>query len=68
MSSHLERIMDIIGSQKEWNPILTIDEFFEGNPYEQSIGVNLFPHPGLEEFHRVLKKLEQTQDVDMVWV
>jgi hypothetical protein len=51
-------------------PIATIDEFFEGNTDEQSIGVNLMPdhHIGLAGFRRVLSEVEAKREVQAVLI
>jgi hypothetical protein len=47
-------------------PLVTVDEFFDGNDDRHSIGANLDPHPGIPTFHRVLWEIEARPDVQSV--
>ena len=51
-------------------PAVTLDEFFEGNDDEQSIGVNLpkDKHIGLKGFRRVLNDIRDRADVQGVFL
>lgn len=49
-------------------PIVTVEEFFEGNADEASIGCNLSKHPGLARFYEVLRAIRDRSDVQDVWV
>lgn len=49
-------------------PVLTVDEFFEGNHDLGSIGCNLSPAPPLEVFRRVLLGIAARPDVQSVLV
>jgi hypothetical protein len=53
---------------KESCPVLTVDEFFEGNDDLGSIGCNLSPAPPLEVFRRVLLGIAARPDVQSVLV
>jgi len=47
-------------------PIVTLENFFEGNTDEGSIGCNLIKHPGIATFYEVLldiRNMENVQDV-----
>jgi hypothetical protein len=44
-------------------PLLTVEEFFEGNTEIGSIGCNLLPTPSPEIFHDLLKALGKRPDV-----
>ncbi|MBX3445014.1 MAG: hypothetical protein KF774_21620 [Planctomyces sp.] len=49
-------------------PVVSLEDFFEGNADEDSIGCNLLAHPGLGEFRRVLEKVRGRADVQDVLV
>ena len=49
-------------------PVVTLEEFFEGNPQPQSIAVNLDDHPGLPFFYERLKEIRARDDVQDVLV
>jgi hypothetical protein len=49
-------------------PIVTLEDFFEGNIDEGSIGCNLFVHPGLETFYDVLLNIRNMDNVQDVFV
>jgi hypothetical protein len=61
-------LLEIIASQAPDEPLVTIEQFFDGNDDLGSIGCNLHPHPGLEVFRRTLKTIEACRDVSAVWV
>lgn len=45
-------------------PVISLDDFFQGNHDTGSIGANLADaHPGLETFYRVLKTVRSRHDV-----
>lgn len=44
-------------------PLLTLDEFFDGNDVVGSIGCNLNPTPTPDSFWQTLKQISQRQDV-----
>jgi len=47
--------------------IVAIDEFFDGNDDEASIGCNLFEHPGIDVFRRILLDIRGRADVVAVY-
>src|SRR5262249_39184512 len=47
--------------------IVAIDEFFDGNDDEASIGCNLFEHPGVDVFRRILLDIRGRADVVAVY-
>ncbi len=49
-------------------PLLTLDEFFDGNDDEGSIGCNLIDHPGIATFYQTLRQIEARADVQYVRV
>lgn len=49
-------------------PLLTLEEFFEGNKDEGSIGCNLLEHPSIEVFHSCLKEIRDKETVQGVFV
>ncbi len=50
----------------EW--LVPIEEFFDGNNDESSIGCNLWPeHPGIDVFRTVFQRLQQREDVGMIY-
>ena len=49
-------------------PVVSLEDFFEGNDDEGSIGVNLSPHPGLPKFFQVLARIRDRRDVQDVLV
>ncbi len=49
-------------------PVVTLEEFFEGNPDPRSIAPNLDGEPGLEFFFERLKALRSREDVRDVFV
>ena len=51
-------------------PVVTLEDFFEGNDDRGSIGCNLLEddNPGLDEFYRVLREVRDRPDVQDVLV
>ncbi|MDB5347021.1 MAG: hypothetical protein JWP89_5398 [Schlesneria sp.] len=49
------------------NPLVSIDQFFDGNDDLGSIGCNLAEHPGMEVFRDVLTGLLERDDVEGVY-
>jgi hypothetical protein len=49
-------------------PIVTIEEFFEGNTAPLSIAPNLDGEPGREFFYEKLKAIRSREDVREVWL
>ena len=50
------------------SPVVSMEAFFDGNEDQGSIGPNLYPHPGLDTFQRVLQGIEQRPSVARVLV
>ncbi len=49
-------------------PVVALEDFFEGNSDEGSIGCNLTPHPGVARFYDVLRGIRNRHDVQDVLV
>jgi len=49
-------------------PVVPLEQFFEGNDDEGSIGCNLTPHPGIDTFYRTLANLRGRDAVSGIWV
>ncbi|MGA4722192.1 hypothetical protein [Fictibacillus nanhaiensis] len=49
-------------------PIVTLEDFFEGNKDESSIGCNLIRHPGLKTFYDLLRNIRDQSSVQDVFV
>ena len=50
-------------------PVVSLDDFFQGNHDESSIGCNLADaHPGMEVFYEVLRTVKSRHDVSDVMV
>lgn len=49
-------------------PIVTLEDFFEGNADEGSIGCNLLKHPGIKTFYEVLLNIRKRDNVQDVFV
>jgi hypothetical protein len=47
-------------------PVVSIEDFFDGNDEPDSIAVNLDPHPGLEFFRKKLSAIRKRADVQDV--
>lgn len=68
-----ERIAQRLGVEGPTNyfdpPIaVSLEDFFDGNPSEGSIGCNVIPPPGLARFRAVLDALRAGAGVENVWV
>lgn len=50
------------------SPVVSLEDFFEGNEDIGSIGANLIEHPGIETFYRVLKEIRKREDVQDVLI
>lgn len=55
-------------SSQQASPIVTLEDFFEGNEDEGSIGCNLINHPGVNVFYKTLKEIRQKFNVQDVLV
>lgn len=53
---------------KQPPPVVTLEDFFEGNTDPESIAVNLPEHPGLLHFYERLKRIRARPDVQAVLV
>ena len=49
-------------------PVVTLEDFFEGNQDEASIGCNLVDHPGVDRFYETLRGIRDRADVQDVLV
>jgi hypothetical protein len=49
-------------------PVVSLEEFFEGNTSVASMGCNLSPHPGIATFYAVLRSIRDRDDVQDVLV
>ena len=61
-----ERLLQRIGEINDFSrprPLVTIEEFFEGNDDPGSIGYNLSPPVGPQQFYSLLKTLRDRHDV-----
>jgi hypothetical protein len=73
MNAHQRRIAECLGVRGPpanlARPIaLSIEEFFDGNSDESSIGCNLHPRLGLAVFREELERFRDRVDVSGVWV
>jgi hypothetical protein len=72
MNAHQRRIAERLGVggplQFRRPVALSIEEFFDGNSDESSIGCNLHPRRGLDVFRAELERLRDRDDVSGVWV
>jgi hypothetical protein len=65
----LERITTRVNQNGDVNdpstqrPLLSLSEFFDGNDDSGSIGCNLTPPPGPENFHKILMQIAARSDV-----
>jgi hypothetical protein len=50
------------------SPVVSLEDFFEGNADMGSIGCNLIRHPGVAAFYRALKQNREHPDVQNVLV
>ena len=57
-----------VNDPKTPRPLLTLEEFFEGNGYVGSIGCNLTPTPSPTQFYDLLKTIRDRDDVADVLV
>ncbi len=62
LKARLARYGELDQTQK-LSPALTLEEFFEGNSDEGSIGCNLSPHPGIELFRQTFEAIADRSDV-----
>ena len=57
----------LIAQGRESPPYVPVEQFFDGNGDEGSIGCNLMEHPGLEAFRAALVGLTRRDDVQAVY-
>lgn len=50
------------------SPVVSLEDFFEGNEDLGSIGCNLINHPGLDTFYKILKDIRGRDDVQDVLI
>jgi hypothetical protein len=48
--------------------VVSLEDLFEGNQDEGSIGCNLIPYPGLDQFYSVLKSIRSSDGVQDVLI
>lgn len=58
----------ILDPKVKYAPIVSLEEFFEENSDESSIGCNLLEHPGIDTFYKVLHGIRSKPDVQDVFV
>lgn len=66
-----DKLVTLINQLSEPNTYVTVDvdQFFDGNNCDYSIGCNLFTdHPGIAAFYQTFKQLEDHPDVDELQV
>lgn len=49
-------------------PIVSLEDFFEGNSDDSSIGCNLLEHPGIKTFYDVLQNIRNKENVQDVFI
>jgi hypothetical protein len=64
----LDRIRAQDSSPEGARPIVTLEEFFEGNDDLGSIGCNLIDHPGIDRFYAVLRAVRARPNVQDVLI
>ena len=73
MNAHRRRIAECLGvlgpPAQFMRPVaLSLEEFFDGNDDDTSIGCNLHPRLGLDIFRAELERFRDRDDVSGVWV
>jgi hypothetical protein len=77
MSPHKQTLMEklrVLGLDENHTsgpplPLVTLEEFFEGNSDLDSIAVNLWPnHPGIDYLYRTLQEIRARPDVQDVLI
>ena len=68
MSGTAEDFIESTSQPPKPAPVLSLENFFEGNTDLGSIGCNLMEHPGIETFYSVLKAIRDREDVQDVLV
>ena len=64
----IERIKKVGLPDQSGFPLVTLEDFFEGNDDLGSIGCNLMEHPGIAFFYDQLKAIREREDVSHVLV
>jgi hypothetical protein len=65
----IEKICEIgLDENSETIPVVSLEDFFDGNDDMGSIGCNLLDHPGVEYFYRVLSEIDSNPKVSRVLV
>ena len=66
----LEKIIELFDPYdvRQPNPVVSLEDFFTGNNDPRSIGAELIPHPGVNQFHRILLEIRSRDDVQDVLV
>jgi len=71
--NHLRHLLEIIDAQGGTAgggplPVVSLEDFFQGNHTPASIACNLDPHPGLDVFYNTLKAIRDRECVHNVLV
>ena len=64
----LKKIYEQEDNLGESLPIVSLEDFFEGNDDIGSIGCNILEHPGIEKFYSILKEIRNKVNVQDVLV
>ena len=64
----IEKIYEQGYPDEKTAPLVSLEEFFEGNKDENSIGCNLMEHPGINTFYKVLLQIRNKPNVQDVFV
>ena len=62
------RFVEEQANNPELDVVVSLEDFFEGNQDDGSIGCNLIPYPGLERFYEVLKAIRSRDEVQDVLI
>lgn len=49
-------------------PVVSLEDFFDGNEDLGSIGCNLIDHPGIDTFYKILKDVRERDDVQDILI
>lgn len=64
----LKKIYEQEDNLGESLPIVSLEDFFEGNDDIGSIGCNILEHPGIEKFYSILKEIRNKVNVQDILV
>lgn len=64
----IEDFIADINKAQEPSPVVTLEDFFEGNRSLGSIGCNLIDPPGISKFYEVLKEIRAKDNVQDVLI